>query len=167
MNKIKEYLEEYEELWQEMSYHEIYLPVMDISLELIDDNDYYDCNFTGEKRLIELFFTGSSNYFPGFWVGQDDYANDLDKYPIYIFDLGTNEDQLQFVGNFKTYMSRLLIDYLELDKCHELESIDEAKEALEKLDQFSDSLIEKGYYELAINECNGSFESESDLDNND
>lgn len=69
------------------------LPIMDNSLEVIDDipEDYYGHNLTGKHKMIMLFYTGQSNHFPGILIGEHDYENCLDQLPIYIMDLSSDD----------------------------------------------------------------------------
>lgn len=57
-------------------------------MDLINEPDFYAIDFTETHQVYMLFFTGSSDYFPGIWIGNDD-INDIDSMPIYIFDLSS------------------------------------------------------------------------------
>ena len=63
MNKLDELqnlLSEYEHLFQNISEHETDAnPCMDVSLDLINEPDYYGIDCTGSQQLYMLFFTGS------------------------------------------------------------------------------------------------------------
>lgn len=60
----------------------------DVELYIIDENDYYGCDFTNDRKMCMLFFAGASNYFPGIWIGDvDPYDVEIDTYSIYIIDL--------------------------------------------------------------------------------
>lgn len=48
-------------------------PIGDVVLEFIDEEDYYGCNFAKEQKVMQLFFTGSSDFFPCFWTKNGDY----------------------------------------------------------------------------------------------
>ena len=151
MQKVQDYLENYQDLWWEISQKGAYLPCMDVTMDMVDEDDYYGCDFTGKRQVMELFFTGSSDYFPGFFIGKDNYEDNLDQYPIYVFDLSTNEEEarLELIGNFKTYMTKLIEGYLENHKRGKFVKM--AQTALMELDQFSDKMIHKEEYVLKIN----------------
>lgn len=59
------------------------LLTMDHNLDLIDEADFYGVNFTNNQQVYMLFFIGSSDYFPGIWIGNDDIEH-LDSMPIYL-----------------------------------------------------------------------------------
>ena len=109
--RIEDYLEDYTDLWNVFE--------GDISVEIIDDitsnktGGYYGWNLTGKYRMIMLFYTGQSNYFPGIWIGQQNHDNDLEKCPIYICDIAS-DDEPKYMGNFKSYM-KLDLDRLSLE----------------------------------------------------
>lgn len=148
MQKVQYYLENYQDLWWELSQKDACLPCMDVTMDMVDEEDYYGCDFTGKRQVIELFFTGSSDYFPGFFIGKDNYEDNLDQYPIYIFDLSSDEP-VELIGNFKTYMTKLIEGYLENYKLGKFVKM--AKTALMELDQFSNKMIQKEEYVLKIN----------------
>ena len=143
MDKIEKYLDNYSELLEKMSASELsFGPISgECSLDLVDEYDYYGCDFTDNQRMIKIFYLGASNYFPAFWIGTDEYTNNLDEYPIYFIDTSSNEPVL-FMGNFKTYMTSLLKDYLSSNNDKD------AEKALEELNQFSETIKYKGEYKL-------------------
>jgi hypothetical protein len=154
MEKIQEFLEDYQDLWWEIADCDPEYPVMDVCLEKIDDEDYYGVDFTGDKSVYQIFFSGSSNYFAAVWPSNDNNHNDdnldnldnLDKYPIYIFDMeDTSSPELKCVGNFKKFINLVIDDFLELnimdDKTNAL-----VNELLDDLDEFSDELINNDNY---------------------
>lgn len=138
---ISAYLEDHETLWQIIDEYEPCLPLMDLSMELINEDNYYGYDFTGEKQVYQLFFTGSSNYFPGIYCTG---TNKLDECPIFIFDLPV--PNIEYIGNFKLYMTTVLKDFLKKkvkNKHNKYQS--EAEEALNELDIFSDKVKYKKY----------------------
>lgn len=136
MNKIKEYLERYEDLWHEISSTESLLPCMDLAMDKIDENNYYGFDFSGDKSVYMLFFTGASNYFPAICNCTDE--NNMDACPIYIFNLASNKPS-EYIGNFKEYMTILLNGFIQE------EDSEEAKMALRDLGTFTDRVINKVY----------------------
>lgn len=89
---------------------------MDISLDLIDEDDYHGANFTNNKKVYMLFYTGSLNYFPGIWIGNDN-IDFLDSMPIYIFDLSASDENIiEPIGNFRHYIEKLLNDFFQYYK---------------------------------------------------
>ena len=149
--QINEYLYNYEDLWREVAQHEPELPIMDPAMDMIDEPDYYGYDFTGDKSVYMLFFTGQSNYFPGIHVKKGDK---IDQSPIYIFDLQSDQKPL-LIGNFKTYMKKLLDDFISnyhLDGQNSQQSYIDyfamAKQALLELEQFSDTLCRHDDFNL-------------------
>lgn len=118
--RILQYLEKYEDLWQ---VHE-----GDIDMTIIDDkpDDWYGWNLTGKYRMIMLFFK-TSNYFPGIWIGENEHNDDLEKCPIYLCDIASDEEPI-YVGNFKAYM---------------LDAIKRLKELTE--DEFNEEQVSEDY----------------------
>lgn len=142
--KIEEFLFDYEDLWYKIVEFGVSLPIMDIVLELIEEDNYYGCDFTNDKKMLQLFFTGQSNYFPAFWVGEDNYEKNLDMFPIYVIDI-CSEQPVELIGNFKNYMTIILTEYLK-------ENVDEdAERALKDLVIFSDKIIKKPEFKLINN----------------
>lgn len=158
--QITNYLNEYQDLWWAISYVGGALPCMDASMDLIDEPEYYGVDFSCEKAVYSLFFTGSSNYFPGIHVINDDKITES---PIYIFDLASSDnDSVSPVGNFKTYISMILNDFIneKPDLREYLNNNDEEKDpqkyyddaiqALKELDQFSDILCRPEEYRIKL-----------------
>lgn len=144
---VESYLNDYTELWQEISGNS--LPCGDPCLDIIDDSDYYDCDFSGNQSVYQFFFTGDSTYFPAICNVKD--IRHIDRYPIYIFNFEEAESGSlgQSIGNFKIYMKTLLKEYLQTKPTGEFKS--QAKQALKDLQQFSSRLIPSEYH-LIINE---------------
>jgi len=124
------------------------LPCMDISMDFYGEQEECDMlDFTKEQRLIEMFFSGNSSYFPGIWIGNDDMER-LDEMPIYIIDLDdlqTNESEI--VGNFRNYIEQLLNGFLNIYTIDD-EYYKTAHLLLEQVKEFSSNTIDKGVYKL-------------------
>lgn len=138
------------DLWQRISEKIDTYPCMDIVLEIVDENDYYGVDFRGDQKVYELFFPGSSNYFPAIWIGNDDDIEKLDELPIYVLDLSSDENEFECIGNFRKYIEILLNDFLEQYKKNDA-YVKMAKIMKEQLKQFSSKTIDKGKYKLKIN----------------
>lgn len=143
--EIKKYLEEYEDLWQKISMTECSLPCMDLAFNIIDEDNYYGFDFTDDKKVLMLFHTGQSNYFPAFC--NIEITKSLDECPIYIFD-AASDIHSEYIGNFKYYISVLLNEFI--NKNVNKKSIKEAKNALSELDKFS-SKVEFQKYKVMRN----------------
>lgn len=141
--KMNEYLEDYEDLWQEICDLTPVLPIMDLGMNIIDEDDYYGCDFSGDKKVMMLFFTGQSNYFPGIYIGNRKYKNELDKLPIYIFDLAS-DNQVEYIGNFREYMTKIFDELLER-KDLDVDFRKRIKEAAADIQQFSKESIKYKY----------------------
>jgi hypothetical protein len=140
------------DLWQKISDLNCSdLPCMDISLEPIDESYYYGVDFSNEKKVYILFFTGSSDYFSGIWLGNYNIEF-LDSMPVYLFDLSDSDDnKSEPIGNFRFYIESLLNDFLNKYK----QDDEYTKTALiikEKIKDFSTLTIDKGIYILDIME---------------
>lgn len=138
------------DLWQKISALECSnLTCMDISLDLIDESDYYGVDFSNEKKVYMLFFTGSSDYFPGIWLGNFNIEF-LDSIPIYIFDLSDlDNNKSEPIGNFRFYIETLLDNFLNQYKQDD-EYTKTAFLIKEKIKNFSPLTIDKGDYILDI-----------------
>ena len=143
------------DIWQKIASMELEppIPCLDISLEYRDEEDDYGVNFSKKQRVFELFFTGSSDYFPAIWIG-DENEELLDQLPIYIFDLSCSTDPDEIIhfkpeGNFRTYIEIILNFFIEnYDKDDEY-----MKTALwmkEEIKKFSTNCIVKGNYILNV-----------------
>jgi hypothetical protein len=151
IDDIAEYLENYDVLWLIISQNDPKYPLMDISCHMIDDNNYYGVDFSGENAVYELFFTGQSNYGPVICFPKNKKVS-LDECPIYIFD-ATGDNIIEKIGNFKCYMSEIIKDFINKENI-EIEEDDDndtifyksmANEAFKKLDKFSDKMINYDY----------------------
>ena len=145
---MDDYLQTYQDLWWSMD-DGVEVPMYDVAMHLIGENDYYGCDFTGRQQMIMLFFTGSSDYFPGIWVGNDNYKNNLDEYPIYVLDL-SSENDAEFIGNFREYMTYGLTNFIKNNPKHK--RIKLANKALKDLEVFSTKCINKGKYVIKVND---------------
>lgn len=133
-------------------------PCMDTVFDVIDEYDYYGCDFFGKNKVVQLFFTGNSQYFPAIWIGDQDLnkIENLDEYPVYIFDLQNYDtNPIQPVGNFKKYITEIIDDFLNnytTKNLKKMEHITTAKIILEKCDVLSNNMIDLGDYILKIND---------------
>lgn len=118
-------------------------PCMDVDVGLIDETDYYGIDFSGKQRVLSLFFTGQSNYFPGIWIGNEkelkNYTN-IDEYPVYIFDLSNDKNFLEPIGNFRNYIELIVQNVSSKDYEEISDSI------LKDLQKFSTKTINKRNY---------------------
>lgn len=155
MTKLKEItdlLVNYEHLFQNINDHETKAyPCMDVSLDLINELDFYGVDFTGEQQVHSLFFTGSSDYFPAIWLGESN-INEIDQMPVYILDLSSSQDgTFESCGNIKQYVTQILDEILLCKKSSKKDKND-AKKLKILLEKFSDNVIDKGDYQLKIND---------------
>ena len=130
--KIVNYLNTYEDLFSEMSNHDPPLPVMDVSMKLINEKDYYGCNFS-KNNMYMLFFTGQSNYFPGIYIVKN---VNLDECPIFIIDTSSKNEPI-YVGNFRKYIKTLLKWFSEIKKDNK-----KIKDAQLDLNMFSNKIFD-------------------------
>lgn len=141
--KINDYLESYEDLWHDINeWGNAELPIMDISMDVIDEKDYYGSDFRGDRKVIMMFYTGQSNFFPGIHCIKD---VSLDECPIYIFDLASDSEP-ELIGNFRTYITTVLTRYMKSITSKR------ASKALSQLKDFSKTLVKVKPYKLKINE---------------
>ena len=110
MDKISEYLEKYQDLWTHMNDYNCFC--MDIAMNIIDESDYYGVDFSGNKKVVQIFFCGQSDNFQCIWIGNH-AKNILDQLPIYEMDLSPADEKFESKGNFKTYMTTMLNDFLD------------------------------------------------------
>lgn len=137
MKQIEDYLEKYQDLWWNLE--EPPLPIFDISMSIIQDEDY-GCDFKGDQRVMMFSFTGDSCYFPAFWIGDSkNYEENLDEFPIFVFDIENDDEPVTYAGNFKNYISTILEAYPHNEA---------ALEALKDLRCFSESVLYNGMYNL-------------------
>lgn len=151
LDKLRNLLTRYEHLFQ-LDHAPDVNPCMDVSFDLIDDTDYYGVDCSGSQQLYMLFFTGSSDYFPAIWIGNDD-VNHIDYMPIYIVDLSSDCTEFISCGNIKQYIMQIVEKILlnetisENDKVH-------ARELKRKMEPFSNNVIDKGKYITLKSELN-------------
>ena len=154
--RIKAYQSKYAHLWCTIdAMSGCPLPLMDpaiteLEYDRTDDaasKTFMGFDFAGPRRVVQLWFLGTPEYFPAFWVGADHYTQTLDRYPIYQFDLemDTGDEPLLPVGNFKQYMTTVLEWYLRQAAGDE-PAVPLAQEALAGLREFSDETYPKGHY---------------------
>lgn len=140
------YLDDHQDLWWTIDEFSPPLPIMDVAGDIIDEKDYYGCDFSGNGRVLKIFFTGQHAYFPGIHIGDnDDYAENIDQLPVYVFNLSDSNEPLTYVGNFKDYLTQIL------DYCIGITSgdiYDELVSARDELEQFSDITIQHEEYKL-------------------
>ena len=142
MNKYEEiecYLNNYQDLWWKICDTSPPYPMMDVDLELSDGEDLVEMK--NKMRVMKIFFAGDSTFFPAFWIGNDNFDDNLDQQPIFIIDFETNE--AEFCHNFKHYISKNIDHYLE-----ENSDDTEAISAKNELCLFSDNTIKKGDYPM-------------------
>ena len=149
LDELRDILNEYGHIFQNISELETNAyPSMDVSLDLINEPDFYAVDFTEIQQVYTLFFTGSSDYFPGIWIGNDD-INDIDSMPVYIFDLLSDCETLEPVGNVKQYITQIVDEILV---CPDMSDEDKrsANELKMKLEPFSNDMIDKGPYKVKL-----------------
>lgn len=127
----------------------LYDTCMDIDLSIIDEDDY-GVDFSDDKRMLRIFFTGDSGYFVGIWLGNDDKEK-LDKLPLYLIDMENDIPVRNLNMNFRQYIEKLLTEFIV-----ECETNDPyiriAKGLLEDVKQFSTDLIDKGEFPIFFSE---------------
>ena len=69
--KITDFLGEYQDLWYTLGDSDCPITVHDASYDMIDEADYYGCNFTGRKKMLLIFYLGSSDHFIAIWAGNN------------------------------------------------------------------------------------------------
>ena len=143
MDAITDYLENYQELWYSIDDDKNMprtWPMYDVIMEKCDEDDYYGCDFSGNQKVYQFTFTGQSNYFPG--ICNVDDVDEMDKYPVYVFDLASNNPCV-YIGNFKQYMTLILENYINCNPSKKL--MKTAQSALNDLSDFSDEVRSKKY----------------------
>lgn len=128
----------------------------DVDLDLIDEKNYYGCNFTDEYKMCMLFFCGSSNYFPGIWIGDvDAYDVEIDTYPVYILDLqcAPHNSVNESCGNVKQYITEIIETFITSPNAKKMYVL-KALQLQKDLSVLSDNEIEKGEYVLRYTEDN-------------
>lgn len=149
LDELRDILNEYGHIFQNISELETNAyPCMDVSLDLINEPDFYAVDFTETQQVYTLFFTGSSDYFPGIWIGHDD-INDIDSMPVYMFDLSSDCETVEPVGNVKQYITQIIDSILV---CPDISDEDKrsANELKMKLEPFSNTMIDKGHYRVKL-----------------
>lgn len=122
------------------------LPCMDIDLNLVPDEYYYNNNFDNDNKVYGLFFLGDGDYFPGIWIGNSDISK-LDEMPIYMFDLEFEYDEKSStpIGNIKFYINCLLDDFFNQytkNDAYYKQALFLKKQIL----KLSDNMIDKGTF---------------------
>ena len=141
--EIQDYLETYQDLWHTIEDKtNPSLPLMDVTMDLVDV-DHYDYDFSNTRAVCEMFFLGSSDYFPGFHLV--DKKTPLDELPIYLFYVDSG-DKPELIGNFRKYMTTILKDYIEESNNKKMKI--EAKKALQELKSFSKKMIKSKPYKF-------------------
>ncbi len=132
--KITSFLEKFD-IFQDIAEFDPPLPTMDISMDWINEADYYGVNFSTHP-VLQLFFCGASNYFPAIVpIG----STPLEKCPIFIFDLQDNDEPTRYIGNFKTYITQLFTHYIHVNPS-------EAKLTLQALDYLNHNFSSQCQY---------------------
>ena len=122
---------------------------MDAVASYIDDNpkDFFGCDFSGDRNVFQIFFTGASDYFPAIHRKK---GEKLDEQPVYIFDVADLDESGQVESlhmNFKQYILATLDHF----KAIQPENID-LLVAYKDLKQFSDKLVrDESYYVKRVN----------------
>lgn len=140
--KILNFLDDRQKLWWKMSK---YCFCNDVAFDIIKENDHYGCDFSGDNKVYTLFFSGDSTFFPCIWIGRENYKKNLDQLPVYVIDIENCDDSIKCKGNFKTYMTEMIRDFIKQYKKKD-KYYDMAKNALIELKSFSDNLIHDDDY---------------------
>ena len=142
---IENYLLKYKKIWKYVAKKELYeMPCECNTITksyILDEDDYYGCNFTDNQKIYVLFFTEHSDCFCGIPLFDNDLTYDkMDELPVYQFDLSC-EEQPELYGNFKDYFNEILKKYKPYNNTmHILKS-----NAINELTCFSDKVINKTY----------------------
>lgn len=59
IKSITNFLNDYQELWQTIADMELPLPTMDVTMHIIDDKDYCECDFSDKQSVYIMFFRGT------------------------------------------------------------------------------------------------------------
>jgi hypothetical protein len=158
---LRNLLTEYEHLFQRINECETNAnPCMDVSMDLMDDCDFYGVDCSGAQQIYSLFFLGSSDYFPAIWIGNDN-MEDIDTMPVYILDFSNNgneedeegneeEDNNNPCGNVKQYLIQILNELVACDQMTPTE-VKQAIELKDKLEQLlSNKVVNKGNYRFKM-----------------
>ena len=134
------------DIWQKISSMEIFMFCMDYTMDLIDESDYLGLDFSGERRVYQIFFTGDMSYFLGIWIGNDP-ENEIDQYPVFIFNFESDNIATRCNLNFRQCIEMILNDFLnEYDEDDAYKEI--ALHLLNDVKVFSNNLIDKGEYPI-------------------
>jgi len=147
LDEMKEFLNMYQEFWWKLSDYdgetqdeECPLLYGDIALEKMDKKESGLCDFSNENITYDIFFTGDSTHFPGIWIGNNDLEK-LDEYPVYIFYMEEETDSMKVIGNFRTYIEKLLDWYSGKYDAGDLKIVEIIRAHLKN---FSTNLIDRG-----------------------
>lgn len=118
------------------------LPFMDVSMEVRDCSNYVGCDFSGQQKVVELFFIGDCVHFPAIWLGNND-ENDIDSMPVYVLMLDDyNNDKEEPVGNIRHYIEEILHTHTAIDN----ETNIEISQLRQYLNTLSNQVVDKGHY---------------------
>jgi hypothetical protein len=143
---------QYGDLWQKIASMDniTTYPCMDAGLYYQNSIDNYGVDFSGDQKVYEIFFTGTSDYFPAIWSGTDD-EEIIDQMPVYIFDLSNSDRSVEKpIGNFRNYIEHILNNFLDVYKIQD-EYMKDAIMYKKQIQVFSTNVINKGNYYLKIN----------------
>jgi hypothetical protein len=151
IDDIRNYTEEYAELWYIIDINDSKYPIMESPCELLDEVDYMGVDFSNDKSVYQLFTAGSSDYMSAIAFPHDKKIS-MDECPVYLFNFD-EIDTIERIGNFKSYMIGILNNFIEKSdiKLHEDDEHDkkyykkEAMKALKDLNTFSDGIISYNY----------------------
>eukprot|EP00667_Euglena_gracilis_P005194 EG_transcript_5226 len=146
IDKIRAYFNDSKELWAAVKNLERpYYPLGDIVFQPIQDDDREPWDFSGDQRVVQLCETHSWDVFPAFWVGSyNGWEANLDQFPIYLLDLMQDHEALRPVGNFRTYLTLVLWQFLLTNPTEALARIAMVK--LAALNAFAVGMYWKGPY---------------------
>lgn len=153
-SNIRTYLEKYQVLWWYLN-DKIDSSEMDVDCEVLEEDDFYGCNFSNGQKVFRLFFTGCDNFFCAIPIYDRDIStiNNLDQWPVYCFDL-SSDDPLHLVGNFKTFIKQDLCEFIHHCKNRKFKVKPSmyilAINALKEINTYSDNMITMDNYELSM-----------------
>lgn len=125
--------------------------VMDIENDhrLVDEEDFYGCDFSGDRQVAMLFHPGCSNYFPGVWLDGPD-STCADTAPVYIFDIpGDDGSPNESVGNVRQYVDDIIDAVLAVQTCPANIRASALELRQEMAQHLSNDVQDKGPYMLA------------------
>lgn len=139
-------------IWKVIDEEVITYPCYKPCVTLINNKNDCGVNFSGDRTVCKLFSTDDTEYddtyYPAIWIGNGNLER-IDEYPIYILDYDDFEEgtELKYVGNFRSYIEKILTDFLDqYNKGTEDEYIKTAEIMLKELSSFSEVVIDKGNY---------------------